>query len=240
MKPKNFTRRRFLLFWRRSATALPPGPPVLSDASKNPIAPVARKRLLPLDQSDAIHKIDPNEAAFVLRPPGAIMEAQFESICTHCGSCMEACPAQAISPISEGIGAGTPYIDPLESPCVLCSGLKCTHACPSGALQPLSEPGQVRMGIAQIETTRCTAYRGLPCRICYEVCPIPDVVKLSRGKHAFVPVAGEAHCVGCGLCQYHCPAEGAIRIIPCDDDMRIRVQTATRENPVDNGDTDAK
>ena len=85
-------------------------------------------------------------------------------------------------------------------------------------------PHQVVMGVAVIAAARCTAWRGLPCRICREVCPVDDAIVLERREHALVPVAGPSACTGCGACVEHCPAEGAIRIFPASDDGDARVR----------------
>jgi ferredoxin-type protein NapG len=137
---------------------------------------------------------------------------------------VEACPVDAIRPVLGGPAEGTPHIDAQVTACTLCSGLACTRACPSGALVPLA-PCDVRMGTARIDPDRCTAYRGLPCRICVEVCPVPGVLKLSRGKGAAVPAAASQACTGCGLCEEHCPADGAIRVVPLlpGSDGRVRL-----------------
>jgi NAD-dependent dihydropyrimidine dehydrogenase PreA subunit len=55
------------------------------------------------------------------------------------------------------------------------------------------------------------------------VCPVPDAIVLERRARSFVPVAGPAACTGCGACEQHCPAEGAIRILPARADARGRV-----------------
>lgn len=233
MEYKGITRRRFLQLWRRSVSARPLGTPDLSSPPKALTTRVSHLRtplrpLTPLTKANSL-----TEETFVLRPPGALPEELFQTTCERCGNCAAACPVQAILPLATEPGIGTPHIDPSISPCALCTGLKCTQVCPSGALRPLSAPSEVRMGTALIETTRCTAWRGLPCRICYEVCPVPGVIILERGDRAFVPVAGGMPCVGCGVCQHHCPAEGAIRIVPLIDDDQGRVRLVTNHNTGD-------
>jgi ferredoxin-type protein NapG len=204
-------------------------PPTNAD---NPPVPFLRKPVLPLPLL-AKQAGSSTDATAILRPPGALPDGMFETMCKRCNRCVEACPAQAISPLANGSGAGTPHIDPVSGPCILCDGLKCTHACPSGALQPLETPIEVRIGTACIEAPLCTAWRGLPCRICYEVCPIPGVIMLAKGERTFVPVAGETPCVGCGICQHYCPVDGAVRIVPYDRGKsgQVRVSSSTARDP---------
>jgi ferredoxin-type protein NapG len=66
-----------------------------------------------------------------LRPPGAVPEAEFLSLCTRCGKCIEVCP-RIITPvdITESlISAGTPR---LIMNCARC--MRCNYFCPTGAL----------------------------------------------------------------------------------------------------------
>ena len=95
-----------------------------------------------------------------LRPPGAIEETEFLSLCTRCDECIKACPAKAIKR-SNGlmdVAVGTPIIVPKENPCVLCNGLLCIAACKEGALKPVEHVNKVRMGVAEIDQSRCLAW----------------------------------------------------------------------------------
>ena len=72
----------------------------------------------------------------LLRPPGALEEADFLSRCIRCGECMKVCPNNAIQPTLteaglEGLWTPTlvPRIGYCEPSCVLCS-----EVCPTGAI----------------------------------------------------------------------------------------------------------
>ncbi len=71
-----------------------------------------------------------------LRPPGAVDEDDFLSMCIKCGQCLQVCPYDSI--ILEDIdglgGVGTAYIDPQRRGCYLCEAFPCILACPTGAL----------------------------------------------------------------------------------------------------------
>lgn len=89
-----------------------------------------------------------------LRPPGAVDEDDFLALCIKCGQCLQVCPYHSIklSEMAKGHGVGTPYIDPRERGCYLCTLLPCVLACPSGALDHhLEDVRNVRMGIAVVE-----------------------------------------------------------------------------------------
>ncbi|MBZ0242220.1 MAG: 4Fe-4S dicluster domain-containing protein [Bacteroidales bacterium] len=72
-----------------------------------------------------------------LRPPGAIDEEDFLYGCIKCGLCVQICPVQAISLAGarEGLGFGTPYIEPRVQACDFsCDALQCIEVCPTAAL----------------------------------------------------------------------------------------------------------
>lgn len=149
----------------------------------------------------------------VLRPPGALPEAEFTAVCNRCGRCVQVCPSNALRPmpITDGLANfETPFIIPRKNRCDLC--LACQKVCPTGAIRevPLEK---VRMGKALIEKPRCIAWNeGKLCYICGEQCP---VLAIEADEHHRPTVLSDK-CVGCGSCENACPVEGnaAIRVIP--------------------------
>jgi len=138
-----------------------------------------------------------------LRPPGAIAEDEFLNACQRCGKCIEVCPANCIFPMGgDTFAAGTPVINPDDSPCVVCEGLKCTHVCPSGALRPLLNPRGIHMGMAEVYRPLCVRTQGETCTLCVDRCPIGEVA--IRFVDDGPPEVLSA-CVGCGVCQFYCP-----------------------------------
>lgn len=138
-----------------------------------------------------------------LRPPGAVEESEFLSLCTRCDECIKVCPAKAIKKYHGlmDVAVGTPVIMPRENPCVLCNGLLCIAACKEGALKPLEHVDKVKMGVARINQSRCLAWGGQDCQLCYIKCPLRgDAIYQEDGK----PVINEEKCVGCGVCEYAC------------------------------------
>lgn len=210
MNSRELSRRDFLMFWRNPAMRRDETSP---EQTGTPEPSSLHNPPRPLTPFTMTHANATGADSFHLRPPGALPRGEFETTCERCGHCAETCPSHAIRFVTEGADAGTPYIDPEHAPCTLCHGLQCTQHCPSGALQPLNSIDQVRMGIAQIDATRCTAWRGLTCRVCHEVCPVPGALTLVRAQQSSVPMPGDNTCTGCGLCLHHCRAEAAIRIV---------------------------
>ena len=149
---------------------------------------------------------------FLHRPPGAVEEAAFLAGCTRCGDCMEVCPVNAIMPAGDRYGAagGTPIIDPMRSPCVMCEDTPCISACEPGVLSPHLP---LTMGTASIRTPHCLAHQGTFCTVCSERCPVPGALEVVDGK----PVIHEDRCTGCGVCQHVCPAPyNAVLILPTE------------------------
>lgn len=147
----------------------------------------------------------------LLRPPGAIAEADFLAACTQCEACQYACPHDAIvpAPVRARGAAGTPVIEPLSQPCMMCPDTPCIDACPSGALLPTD---RIRMGTARINPLDCLA--GTGCFSCGERCPVPGAITRQGGK----PVVSADACTGCGICQWVCPApHNAVLILPAQD-----------------------
>ena len=149
----------------------------------------------------------------VLRPPGAVEEADFLERCIRCQRCQDACPKGAIRLAGPGepVHRGTPFIAASINACNLC--LECTSACPTGALLPVASREEVKMGVARIDARTCVSInRTGVCGACFTVCPL-------RGKAITLglfnaPEMHPEHCVGCGLCEEACILKGvkAIRV----------------------------
>lgn len=148
-----------------------------------------------------------------LRPPGALAEQKFLETCSRCGECVKVCPAEAIKLDPTGqIGTSAPYIDADAMACVACDGLYCMSSCPSGALVP-TPLNLIKMGTAVWHEATCVRMNGdESCQKCVDICPIGTAAIEPRGLEIVVhPKA----CIGCGLCQQHCPTEPkSINVIP--------------------------
>lgn len=151
-----------------------------------------------------------------LRPPGALPEDAFLATCYRCGSCSGACPAEAIqqSQDDDVEQVGTPYVDPDIAACVVCESLACMNVCPSGALSPI-EPSEIEMGLAEWQPNVCLLPKGRECNECFTKCPRgEEAIRLNDVGQIEVIESG---CIGCGVCQHHCPATPkAIVVRPSD------------------------
>lgn len=145
-------------------------------------------------------------------PPGARAEAEFSALCIRCSRCAQICPYGTLVPAGwdHGVDAGIPVVQPRETPCYLC--MLCPPVCPTGALEPITDRAKVRMGHAVVDESTCYAFQGILCRTCIDECPLGDDAIFQNG--ALEPIVAEG-CVGCGICERFCPADGsAIKIQP--------------------------
>ena len=140
----------------------------------------------------------------LLRPPGAVTERQFLQDCTRCDKCIHACPKDAIVKAPKKFGflvMGTPYIDPIKNPCVMCDDLPCITACPDSALLPVDSPNEVNMGYAILDKKKCQAYGDTFCQQCIIDCPIPEAITQNKDQQ---PEFHKKICTGCGVCVRSC------------------------------------
>lgn len=150
----------------------------------------------------------------LLRPPGALPEAELLETCQRSGKCIDACPPLAIFAAPEQMGdiVGTPVIKPARMACLLCPDVPCATACPSGALSPVLV-GSIRLGLAGIDRAVCLSWTGTDCHLCTNACPEPvrAILEDPQGRPAVSP----QRCTGCGQCVPACPTTPrAMLIIP--------------------------
>jgi len=133
----------------------------------------------------------------VIRPPGALAEAEFLKRCLKCGQCMKICPTNIIMPGGAEAGFESLWTPTLNfrigtSGCQL-NCVACGHACPTAAIRPLTleeklgkgsyqKRGPIRMGTAFVDTTRCLPWSmNTPCIVCQENCPVtPKAIYISE------------------------------------------------------------
>jgi MauM/NapG family ferredoxin protein len=149
----------------------------------------------------------------VLRPPGAVTEADFLARCIRCTRCQDACAKGCLRLAGPGDRTyqGTPFIDAADNACNLC--LECTRACPTGALLPVAAVTAVDMGKAVVDERTCVSHNGTgACGACITICPLKGRA-ITQGLHAR-PYVHADDCVGCGLCEEVCILKGvkAIRV----------------------------
>ena len=156
----------------------------------------------------------------LLRPPGVESEDEFLSKCIRCSQCIAVCPTSGLQPAlaEAGLeGFWTPHLVPRVGYCDYgCNA--CGQICPTQAIPALDLDAKRQMiiGLAAVDQSRCLPWAyDTPCIVCEEMCPVADkAIKLQEDGDLQKPVIIADLCIGCGICEHHCPMEGeaAIRV----------------------------
>ncbi|MDD5772268.1 MAG: 4Fe-4S binding protein [bacterium] len=175
-----------------------------------------------LQKSELIKSMDD----YLIRPPGALPEAEFLKHCTRCGECMRVCLGNALHPAltEAGLeGLWSPLLVPrlgyCEFNCTLCG-----QVCPTQAIKELTQPEKRKtvIGLAHFDKNRCIPYsRQTNCMVCEEHCPVsPKAIVFEEtkdltkeGEPIKLPRVIAEKCIGCGICQNKCPIQGKGAII---------------------------
>lgn len=162
-----------------------------------------------------------NSKELNLRPPGAVKENEFLSLCIKCGQCAQVCPYHSIelADITKGHGIGTPYIDPMIRACYLCTALPCVLACPTNALNHDTEkPQDVQMGVAVFKfSNKCIG-------ISTEEVTREDINRIYKHPHTnkleneILEKLEEYEDKQCTICADLCPYPNSILAIQMIDD----------------------
>ena len=169
-----------------------------------------------------------------IAPPGARSVEQLKKHCTACHACVANCPTQVLRPaVGEyGIdGFMLPVMDYNLSfcnyECTVCSGV-----CPNGALTPLTVEEKVitQIGKAVFYKDRCVVVRdGTDCGACDEHCPTKAVRMVPYEGDLLIPFVDQSICVGCGGCEYICPARPRAIIVAANPEHLIAEKPEVQE-----------
>ena len=91
--------------------------------------------------------------------------------------------------------------------------VKCSEVCPSGAIKKISkeEKSSTQVGHAVWVRERCIPLTdGQRCDNCERHCPAKAITMVPSvagdEKSPKIPAVNEELCIGCGACEYLCPA----------------------------------
>ncbi|MDD2290048.1 MAG: 4Fe-4S binding protein [Bacteroidales bacterium] len=173
-------------------------------------------------------------------PPGAGTLQRFMDKCIACHACIAACPSHIIKPAMGDFGWQGFLLPAVSYENGFCGFdcQKCQEVCPSGALQlmPLEEKKRMRIGVVKLTLENCIVEKfGTDCGACDEHCPVKAVQMTPReGTGKVFPKTNPAICIGCGGCEFICPATPkAIVVIPLSEqrqadapvlDVKIKVK----------------
>ncbi len=157
------------------------------------------------------NSIVPLKRKYPVIPPGGLSIEHFAGNCTACHLCVSACPAKVIKPALAQFGISgifQPVMDYDTSFCNYeCNA--CLYVCPTGALKErsLDEKKLIQIGFANLIKENCIVYtQDKKCGICAEYCPTKAVFLVPYKKDLPGPETDREICIGCGACEFACPA----------------------------------
>ena len=156
-------------------------------------------------------KVQP-ERQTPLTPPGSLSFQHFAQHCTGCQLCVSECPNDVLRPSTDLMHLMLPVMSYERGHCrPECT--RCGEVCPAGAIKPVDkdEKSSIQIGHAVFIQKNCVAVTdGVECGNCSRHCPTGaiEMVALNEDdeESPYVPAINEAACIGCGACEYVCPA----------------------------------
>lgn len=163
-----------------------------------------------------------------ISPPGSLSHENLNSKCTACLLCVNQCPEKIIHPSVNEYG-WTAVMQPTlsfergycKTDCTVCSDV-----CPTNAITKFSkeEKTKVALGHAIYIRENCIVVKDdVNCDGCWRICPTDAITRKYRDNGdpytppsdqpnantvdlRLVPVVNKDKCIGCGACEYICPA----------------------------------
>lgn len=146
-----------------------------------------------------------------IAPPGALSFNHLAEKCISCHLCVSKCPSHVIKPAFMEYGPGGMMQPKLYFDHGFCNYdcTICGEVCPTGAILPLTkeEKHHTQMGQVQLIIENCIVYYDeTSCGACSEHCPTQAVHMVPYKGMLTIPEIRQKICVGCGGCEYVCPA----------------------------------
>lgn len=142
-------------------------------------------------------------------PPGSLNIENLRKNCTGCWLCVQKCPKNIIKPVfDKDKRIFQVELDFNKSFCDYECSL-CSQICPTNAISPVSLENKktIQIGIVKFIKTNCIVYtQETDCAACSEHCPTKAVYTVPYKENLLIPETDIALCIGCGACQYACPA----------------------------------
>ncbi len=146
-----------------------------------------------------------------ITPPGSQGVAHLLQKCTSCHLCVSKCPTNIIKPAFLEYGVGGMLQPTLKFDDDFCNYecTICSDVCPTGALLPLTKEAKLtnQMGQVHFVMNDCIVFTDeTSCGACVVNCPTEAVFMVDYKNDLSIPEVDNSKCVGCGGCEYNCPA----------------------------------
>ena len=147
-----------------------------------------------------------------LTPPGSLSAQNMAHNCTGCQLCISQCPNEVLRPSSDLMHLMMPVMSYERGYCrPECN--RCSQVCPAGAIKPISheDKASTQIGHAVWIKKNCVVLTDdVECGNCATHCPTGAIEMVpsdpDNEESPYVPAVNEARCIGCGACEYLCPA----------------------------------
>ena len=156
-------------------------------------------------------KVIPERATPIV-PAGAGSLNRFRTRCTGCQLCVSQCPNDVLRPSTDLLHLMQPEMSYERGFCrPECTA--CSDVCPTGAIMKITkeEKTSIVKGRAVVISKNCIVNsNGISCGNCARHCPAEAIVMVplpgdTTGR-LLIPSVNESKCIGCGACEYLCPA----------------------------------
>jgi polyferredoxin len=147
-----------------------------------------------------------------LTPPGSLSAQNMAHSCTGCQLCISQCPNHVLRPSSDLLHLMQPVMSYERGYCrPECN--RCSEVCPAGAIKPIKheDKASTQIGHAVWIKKNCVVLTDdVECGNCARHCPVGAIEMVPSNpddeESPYVPAVNEARCIGCGACEYLCPA----------------------------------
>lgn len=144
-----------------------------------------------------------------LLPAGSLTAKHFASHCTGCQLCISECPNNVLHPSTDLLTLMQPIMDYDKGFCrPECT--RCSELCPTGAIKPITrvEKSSIQIGHAVWIPKNCVPLNDdMECGNCARHCPTGAITMIrANDNQTALPSIDTEKCIGCGACEYVCPA----------------------------------
>lgn len=147
-----------------------------------------------------------------ITPPGSISARNMQRHCTACQLCISACPNNVLRPSADLQRLMQPELS-FERGFCRPECTNCSQVCPTSAIRPITreEKTAIHIGHAVWIAKNCIPIsNGDSCGACAHHCPSSAIQMVNHitkdGRKVLVPFVDNERCIGCGKCEYLCPA----------------------------------